>query len=170
MSLTDQTRRKTTATTPAAGDPEQCAALQAELQQSIPLTRAMQLKVGAWSDQGLTLTAPLAPNVNDKGSAFGGSLSALLTLAGWGLMWLRTRQASVNCDLVIHRGEIRYLRPVTGLITACCPQPGEQEWRLFSEQFESRGKARIQLRPVVLDSAGREAVTFQSEFVALKRN
>jgi len=149
---------------------EQCTALQAELDQSIPLTRAMQLKASAWSDQGLTLTAPLAPNVNDKGSAFGGSLSAVLTLAGWGLLWLRTKQAHIACDLVIHRGEIRYVRPVTGPIIALCPQPGEDEWQLFSDQFDSRGKARIRLRPVVLDSAGREAVTFQCEYVALKRN
>ena len=130
----------------------------------------MQLTVSAWSDQGLTLVAPLAPNINDKGSAFGGSLSALLTLAGWGLLWLRTKEANMPCDLVIHRAEIRYVRPVTGPILVRCPQPGDGEWRLFFEQFETRGKARIRLRPVVLDSTGREAVTFQSEFVALKRN
>jgi thioesterase domain-containing protein len=145
-------------------------ALQAELDQSIPLTRAMQLKVAAWSDQGLTLMAPLAPNINDKGSAFGGSLSAVLTLAAWGLLWLRTKQSHMACDLMIHRGEIRYVRPVTGPIIALCPQPGELEWQRFADQFASRGKARIRLRPVVLDSAGQEAVTFQSEFVALKRN
>ena len=170
MSLTDQPRRKTTPAAPATAGTEQCAALQAELNQSIPLTRAMQLEVCAWSDQGLTLMAPLAPNINDKGSAFGGSLSALLTLAGWGLLWLRTKEASIPCDLVIHRAEIRYVRPVTGPIQVQCPQPGDAEWLLFFDQFESRGKARIRLRPVVLDSTGREAVTFQSEFVALKRN
>jgi thioesterase domain-containing protein len=130
----------------------------------------MQLEVWSWSEQGLTFIAPLEPNINDKGSAFGGSLSALLTGAGWGLLWLRTKQANLACDLVIHRGEIRYVHPVTGPIIAVCPQPGDSEWQLFSDQFVSRGKARIRLRPVVLDSAGREAVTFQSEFVALKRN
>ena len=166
MSQNDQ---KTAANQVTEGD-LQCNALQAELDQSIPLTLAMQLKVSAWSDQGLTLMAPLAPNINDKGSAFGGSLSALLTLAGWGLLWLRTKETNMSCDLVIHRAEIRYVRPVTGPILVLCPQPGNVEWLLFCDQFASRGKARIRLRPVVLDLAGQEAVTFQSEFVALKRN
>lgn len=170
MSLNDQPRQKTIAATEATESADLCTALQAELDQSIPLTRAMQLKVSVWSDLGLTLMAPLAPNINDKGSAFGGSLSAVLTLSAWGLLWLRTRRSHMACDLVIHRGEIRYVRPVTGPIIAFCPQPGEVEWQLFADQFASRGKARIRLRPVVLDSAGQEAVTFQSEFVALKSN
>jgi thioesterase domain-containing protein len=170
VNLNDQPRQKTSAAREATEGDDLRTALQAELDQSIPLTRAMQLKVSAWSAKGLTLMAPLAPNINDKGSAFGGSLSAMLTLAGWGLLWLRTKQSHMACDLVIHRGEIRYVRPVTGPIIALCPQPGALEWQLFADQFASRGKARIRLRPVVLDSAGQEAVTFQSEFVALKRN
>lgn len=170
MNLNDLPRQKTTAAVQATGGDEHCSALQAELDRSIPLARAMQLKASAWSEQGLTLVAPLAPNVNDKGSAFGGSLSASLTLAGWGLLWLRTRQVHMDCDLVIHRGEIRYVRPVTGPIVAFCPQPGEDEWQLFSAQFQSRDKARILLHPVVLDSAGREAVTFPCEYVALRRS
>ena len=81
--------------------------LQGFLDEHIPLTRAIQLRVASLDDSGLRLEAPLAPNVNDKGTAFGGSLASLLTLAGWGLLWTRCQQSGWNCDIVIHRGEIR---------------------------------------------------------------
>src|SRR5690606_6825838 len=74
-------------TTPT--DPESlAAALERELLAEIPLARAMQLSVAAYDGATLALAAPLAPNGNDKGCAFGGSLASLMTLAGWGLAHL----------------------------------------------------------------------------------
>ena len=52
---------------------------------AMPPARALQPRVAGYSDGRLRLYAPLAANVNDKGSAFGGSLSSLMTLAAWGL-------------------------------------------------------------------------------------
>ena len=52
------------------GDTGSLDALRAHLQ-SIPLVRAMQVEVVGDSAGRLRLQAPLGPNVNDKGSAFG---------------------------------------------------------------------------------------------------
>ncbi len=41
----------------------------------------------------LTLAVPLAPNINDKGCAFGGSLTSLMTLASWGVVELALARA-----------------------------------------------------------------------------
>ena len=57
------------------------AALEAFLHEKIPLTRAMGLRVAESSAARLVLEAPLAANVNHLGTAFGGSLHALPTLA-----------------------------------------------------------------------------------------
>ena len=146
-----------------------CKALQAELDSSIPLTRAMQLKVVSFTPGGLVLKAPLAPNSNDKGTAFGGSLSAMLTLAGWGWLWIMARREELPCDLMIHGGEIRFLSPLTRDFEAHCPAAEVVDWEKFSRQLQAKGKARIQLQPCVLDSDGHEAVTFQSSYVALKK-
>src|SRR5690606_24608867 len=59
-------------------------ALQAQLL-AMPPARAMQLRITAGHADRLRLEAPLAANVNDKGTAFGGSLVSLMTLAAWGL-------------------------------------------------------------------------------------
>ena len=52
------------------------------IRDEIPLARAMDLELLAHDGDRLALRAPLAPNVNDKGCAFGGSLVSLMTLPG----------------------------------------------------------------------------------------
>ena len=49
------------------------ARLQQTLHDDIPLTREMGLTVAAWDGRQLRLAAPLAPNLNHKCTAFGGS-------------------------------------------------------------------------------------------------
>src|SRR5579863_8533752 len=79
---------------------------------AIPLARAMQITLHRYDGDSLTLNAPLAPNVNDKGCAFGGSLAGLLTLAGWGLVLLRLKALGHDCDVYVQDSTIRYLAPV----------------------------------------------------------
>ena len=50
----------------------------------IPLAAAMQVSIARIDANALELTAPLDPNANHMGTAFGGALQALATLAGWG--------------------------------------------------------------------------------------
>ena len=54
----------------------------------IPITRAMGVRVTKYDGGQLRLAAPIALNHNHLGTAFGGSLSALATLAAYGLIWL----------------------------------------------------------------------------------
>ncbi len=151
------------------GDRELCQVLQQQLDCSIPLVSAMQLKVAGIDALGLKLRAPLPPNMNLHGTAFGGSLSAILTLAGWCQMWVSMRRSSVHGELLIHRSEACYHLPVTGAIEAYCPTPPLPQWQKFVRQLQKKGKARMRLRPVILDGSGQEAVTFDSDYVAITR-
>ena len=153
----------------AEASADRAGQLQAFLDEHIPLTRAMQLRVVSLDETGLRLDAPLAPNVNDKGTAFGGSLASLLTLAGWGLLWSRCRKAGWACDIVIHRGEIRYRRPVNGVLRAHCPPPAAAAWQTFERELRDTGLARIALQPVVLDADGGQAVRFACQYVAFDK-
>ena len=88
------------------------ATLEREILEHIPLARAMQLAVSRYSGDELEMTAPLAPNINDKGCAFGGSMASLLTLAGWGLIELGLRAEGLDCDIYIGDSQLRYREPV----------------------------------------------------------
>jgi thioesterase domain-containing protein len=74
--------------------------------------QSMQISLLDYSSRTLKLTAPLQPNINDKGTAFAGSISSLLVLTGWALVTLQIRDAGFNRDVVIARNETHFKRPV----------------------------------------------------------
>ena len=135
------------------------------LHDQIPLTRAMGVEVRSWDGRELWITAPLEPNHNHLGTAFGGSLSALVTLAGYSLLWLLLGDREAH--IVIRESAIRYRHPVRGELRAWCRHPGEEVWQAFRSKFVSSGKARLALQVVVVED-DRVCVEFEGVFVALK--
>lgn len=149
------------------------AALSRVILDQIPLSRAMGLQLQPLEAlpegrQRLHLVAPLEPNVNDKGTAFGGALAAAMTLAGWGALWLACRRLQLDCDLVIGQCTTRYLLPVTGRIDCSCELPSEADMAAFSDTFKRRGRARTELLASVhFDLA--LAASLEGRYVALAR-
>lgn len=147
--------------------PTELQTLEATLHHEIPLTRAMGISVARFDAAGLTLAAPLAANLNHKRTAFGGSLAALATLAGWGLLQLLLHDHG-PATVVIRESEVRYLRPVTQDFEATCQLPREGELERFLRMFARRGMARIELLATV-PAGGEEAVQFRGVYVALDK-
>jgi thioesterase domain-containing protein len=137
----------------------------AYLHEQIPLTRAMGAQVAAYEHGQVVVTAPLAPNHNHLGTAFGGSLSALATLAGYALLWLELREPRAH--VVIRRSSIQFHYPVRGELRATCRTPDAATLAAFRETFARKGKARLDLR-VEIAEAGTLAVEFTGTFVALR--
>lgn len=100
-----------------AADPQQllhwCTALQQTWHHTIPLSAFMQLTIDQFDGHLLVCKAPLAPNKNLHQSMFAGSIYSLLTLTGWGLVWLQLQAAGLQGDIVLADADIRYLAPVT---------------------------------------------------------
>ena len=141
------------------------AATERFLHEQIPLTRAMGVKVESHDAAGLVLGAPLEANHNHLGTAFGGSLAALATLAGYALLWLEL--GNRDAHLVIRRSELDYRHPVTGPLRAICRRPPEAELAAFRATFAKAGKARIRLG-VTVEEAGRVCMGFEGTFVAVR--
>ena len=139
--------------------------LEAYLHDKIPLARAMGVRVETNAADALVLTAPLEPNHNHLGTAFGGSLGAIATLAAYGLLWLELGDRAGH--IVIHRSEIVYHRAVRGEIRAICRRPPEAELAEFRRKFADTGKARIRLGATI-EHGGRVCVEFAGDFVALR--
>jgi len=79
--------------------------LQTFLYQEIPLTRDMGLEIKEFSSESIITTAPLDKNINDKGSVFGGSSSALMIITAWSLIKLNCQNNGITSDIVIHKNE-----------------------------------------------------------------
>lgn len=141
------------------------AATERFFHEQIPLTKAMGVRVEEHDDRQLVLTAPLQANHNHLGTAFGGSLAALATLAGYGLLWLEL--GNRDAHIVIRRSELDYRHPVTGPLRAICRKPPEAELAAFRTTFAKAGKARVQLE-VTVEEHGRVCMTFEGTFVAIR--
>ena len=144
------------------------AALQRFLVDNIPLCRAMALTVRELDDHHAVLDAPLAPNVNDKGTAFGGSLCALATLTGWGLLWSRIDGGREQFDIMIRDTALRYRRPVVHQLTASCAVT-PAAWDDFAAALEARGRARLELEVSISDHEGLPAMEMTGTYVARRR-
>jgi len=141
-------------------------ALETELREHFPVAAAMDVRVAGVDESGLVLGAPLARNVNPKGTAFAGSLYALATLAGWGVVRLLTRASHLDCDIVIQESAVSYLKPVETDFEAICAPPDTQAWSRFATTLERKGKARIAL-DVSIHQDRDLALRFRGVYVAL---
>jgi thioesterase domain-containing protein len=131
----------------------------------IPITRAMGVRVAEYDGRQLVLEAPLALNHNHLGTAFGGSLNAIATLAAYGWVWLELRDPA--CHVVVRDSSISFRRPVRHDLRAVCHRPEESLVSAFRAGFMGKGKGRIELS-VSIEEASLTAVQFVGTFVATK--
>ncbi|MFT5575796.1 MAG: thioesterase domain-containing protein [Bermanella sp.] len=136
------------------------------VQTHLPTAQALQISVADYDSHSLTLTAPLGPSVNDKQTAFGGSLYVVAVMAGWGMVYLRCREAGIDPNIVVARGEIDYHAPVDSDIVVSSLALEETEWQRFLGDFKTRGKAKIELSTQVL-RAGKPAVSFKGLYAII---
>lgn len=151
---------------PLALDPTGGARLQAYLYAHIPLVHHLQVQVDACDTIGLTLSAPLAANVNHEHTAFGGSLDSLAMLACWGMVWLLL-EPEVAVHIMVAESHMRFLQPVNITLRAHCPMPDENAQRVFLATLGRRHKARIELRSRIIQD-GKVCAEFEGRFAAYR--
>lgn len=135
----------------------------------MPPVAAMQVEVEGMRGDALRLTAPLSANVNDKGNAFGGSLTSLMTVAGWGLVTLKLRLAGLKAEVYVADSQIRYLAPLYGDLVAEAVFAEGQAWDLFIDTLVQRGRARILVDARVLLPEGGLATMLSGRYVAIAK-
>lgn len=152
-------------------DPSEQAlqALQSKLL-AMPPARALQPQVQSCAQGRLRLHAPLAPNVNDKGTAFGGSLASMMTLAAWGLTVLQVEAGGFDADVYVADSQFRYLAPLRDALHAEAWLDAEGDgWAVFLGTLRSRGRARATLAARVLSPAGEVVAQASARYVAILR-
>jgi thioesterase domain-containing protein len=82
--------------------------LQNLLYTDIPLTKDMGLELTKFDGNELQSFAPLSHNINDKGSVFGGSSSALMIITAWSLIKLNCEKNDIEADIVIHKNNTKW--------------------------------------------------------------
>lgn len=135
----------------------------ASLRDEIPLTAAMRLGLQSFDGETLVLRVPLAPNINDKGTAFAGSITALGCITGWSLLTLWSEQEIGPCQVAIFDSRFVFRKPLRGDFTATVALPVESAREALRASLRRKGKGRMALRIVLADSEG-EAASLEAEY------
>ena len=150
---------------PPMPDADALVRLVARMRREIPLTVAMGVEAGTLAGNTLQLRAPLAPNANDKGCAFGGSLASLMTLAAWALIELHLDARGSRCEVYVQDSGIDYLAPVWGELRVTARLAEGEDWAAFFAALDTRGKGRLTVLAQA-DHAGMPATRMRARFVA----
>lgn len=136
-------------------------------EQHLPISRYLNMRCQSYSGDSLSLAIDLQPSLNDKLTAFGGSLYCACVMNCWGMAYLQGRQRGINPNIVVSHAEIDYLVPVTDeVIVATCHHPEGSDWDRFYRTFERRGKARCRVSSSI-HCGGAEAVRFQGQYAVI---
>lgn len=140
--------------------------LETFLHAQIPLAKALGVEVLQADDQRAIVKAPLQPNRNHMGTAFGGSLAALLILSGytWLYQLMATRRHRVH--VILQKTETDYVLPVANDFSACATAPDNETVERFLKTFESKGRARISIHAEIENVEGKPACLLRGDFIA----
>jgi len=143
--------------------------LQARIDGEIALAKHIGVVVERADDHDLVVSAPLQPNGNHKGTAFGGSLYCVAVLTGWAWATRYLAMRGIAADAVIQESNVQFLAPVHGRLRAHLAPPGSAEIDKFRRMLERAGRGRIQLRVELRQGPG-VAARFDGMFAAVLRS
>jgi thioesterase domain-containing protein len=142
--------------------------LQGRIAGEFILARHIGVVVESADDSAVVMRAPLAPNANYKGTAFGGSLYSLAVLAGWAWVTRYLAARGLSADTVIQESRVRFLAPVRGELRASAAAPPEAEINKFRKMLQRAGRGRIRLSVEIV--CGQTLATlFEGVFAAALR-
>jgi thioesterase domain-containing protein len=120
--------------------------LQQRILGEFALAKHIGIEVESADDAVVVLRAPLAPNANYKGTAFGGSLYSVAVLTGWAWVTRYLAARGLSADAVIQESNVRFLAPVHGELRASAAAPADEQIDKFRKMLQRAGRGRIRLR------------------------
>jgi len=132
------------------------------------LAAHIDVTVESADDAAVVLSAPLKPNANYKGTAFGGSLYCLAVLAGWAWVTRYLAARGLPADAVVQASNVQFLAPVLGELRASAAAPSGAEIDKFRKMLQRAGRGRISLRVEITHNQVL-AVLFEGVFAAAVR-
>ena len=125
----------------------------------------MEIKIQDYNEQELITTAPLNPNINDKGTAFGGSLSTITIISAWSLCWLISKELGFDSNnIVIIKNETSFRKPVTKDIVCHTEKPSFEEIKLLKQKLETKKSASLKIQSKIIED-GQTCVDFLGYYV-----
>lgn len=144
--------------------------LQEKLHREIPLTKLMNIRILSYDNHSLITKAPLNININDKGTAFGGSLATMTIISAWSLCYLISRELNIlNSNIVVIKNENSYKKPITKDIICHTLKPSSNEIEILKRKLDEKQSASIKIISQIIED-GEICVDFTGYYVIRKIN
>ena len=91
----------------------------------------------------MVLSVPFAQNKNDKKTGFAGSISALMTVCGWSVMYANFHELLPKGNIVAQNTQLRYIAPITSDFRAECICNDPESKQALLDSFAERGKGKL---------------------------
>lgn len=123
-----------------------------KLHNEIPLTKMMDIQITDYTNESLITTAPLEININDKGTAFGGSLSTMTIISAWSMCWLISKELGYDSkNIVVIKNENSYNKPVTKDLVCYTRKPNKEQIETLKSKLEKKGSASIGIHSQIIE-------------------
>ena len=126
---------------------------------------SMGIKALTYDGKELTVSAPLEPNLNDKGTAFAGSIYSSLVLSGWALVTMLLRDRNIDVDVVIATSSMDYIAPVAGDLCATATVVDESDLEPFYTRIDIKGRGKLTITSGLV-SNGTKCAVFTGTYFA----
>lgn len=133
----------------------------------IPLANALAIKVVKADDSQVEISAPLKPNVNHLGTAFGGSLQSVMVLACYSWLFNLLESRGISAHVILKTINSKFTSPVEGNFSAICPAPPNKAIEKFLKTVGQRKRGQISLKATI-ERAGDVACELEGKFVAVR--
>jgi thioesterase domain-containing protein len=140
--------------------------LQTLLLARIEPARALGLAVEAAGPAGVILSAPIAGNRNDKGTAFAGSLLSTAALAGWALVTCICAAESIAAEVALQAADARFLAPGRSNLRAVARAPEAAVLGKLKRMLARGGRGRVEIA-VAVTSGDAQVMSFTGTYAVM---
>lgn len=145
-------------------------AFQAAIYNNIPLVENMQLQLQTIDSHSITATAPIAPNINDKSTVFGGSSAALMTICGWSLIKFQLESKQLAHDVVIHQSKLRWDQAQTDDLIITATIDSDINWTDLITTLKNKNRStKIKVNCQVFNQNNQLCSQMHADYVILKK-
>ncbi len=145
--------------------------LQRYIEENSPIVKDMGFIVEEIGDERIVVSGEYCRHINHTKSVFGGSISSVMTLAGWGRVRLLIEDFDPAATVVIKSNSTEFIKPVTEDYIVYTQPIDERRIGKFRKTYEKFGRGRVEVGACLTHRGSTEVLArFQGEFVALKKS
>lgn len=122
------------------------------LHTKIPMTKYMNLSLESYDDQALITKAPLEENINDKGTAFGGSLSTIAIMSSWSMCNFILDEFNLSSEnIVIINNTTNFTAPVTKELVCHTKKPTKEQLETLQNKLNTKRSGSIKIQASIIE-------------------